>query len=308
MAEIDRHIITAARPSDGLLTTPALDGLGLSRQGRRTRAADGRLVLVAPGVYLLGGLALTWPRRLRSAHLATGGVVSHMAAAAHHGFHRIGSGAVEITLPLGRGDRLYEGRVHRSRDLVPVDIDSSGPFPVTRPERTLLDIAPRLGRSLKVVVDDACRQGLVERERLSGRLEAWRHQGVRGVGALGALVTAPGFEPVLDSVLERRAKTIIDASDLTPGRWQVWSAPGGQATRVDLAFEGARLVVEFDGHGTHATRAERQADAERMARLTADGWCVIRFTYDDVVDRPAYVVATIARHLARTASARGIGC
>jgi very-short-patch-repair endonuclease len=67
---------------------------------------------------------------------------------------------------------------------------------------------------------------------------------------------------------------------------------GGRA-RVDLLYDESRLVIEADGHATHATRRQRQADAERAARLTAAGWRVARFTYEDVVERPAYVADTI---------------
>jgi len=225
--------------------------------------------------------------------------VSHMAAGAHHGFDRVGLGAVEVTVGPRCHPTLYYGKVHRSRFLPVDDIDRSGPFPVTIPERTLLDVAPRLGpRRLKAVLDDACRQGMIDKDLLRWRLAERRARGVAGVRAVDALLAQPGFEPVLDSWLERRAAAVIDASGLPPGRWQVWSAPDGHATRVDLAYDFAMLIVEFDGHGTHATRAERQADAERMARLTAHGYCVIRFTYDDVVERPDYLIDTIARHLA----------
>ncbi len=299
MAVIDTRILTAARTSDGLLTAAQLHALGLSERARRTRLADGRLVRVAPGAYLLGGLPLTWSRRVRAAAASTGGVVSHMSAAALLGFQGIGQGAVEVTVPLGRAPTLHRGRVHRSAFLPSEDIDRSGPFPVTIAERTLLDIAPRLGANqLRRLLDDACRQGLVATDLLRWRLDERRASGVRGVRKLARLLDETGFEPVLDSWLERRAKAVIDASALPTGRWQVWSAPDGRATRVDLTYEEAGLVVEFDGHGSHATRLERQADAERMARLTANGWRVLRFTYDDVVGRPDYVVATIARHLA----------
>lgn len=301
MADIDTRIIAAAESSDGLVSAQTLDKLGLSRQGRRTRVADGRLNPLEPGVFLLGGLELTWSRRLGAAHLSTGGAISHVAAAATQGFDRIDAGEVDVSVDSSRRPRLRAGRVHRVTDLSVGDLDLSGPFPLTRPERTLIDIAPRLGRRLlRLVLDDACRQGLVDKDRLEGRLDVRRRSGVSGLGPLAAMLAEPGFEPVLDSWLERKAKTIIDASGLPPGRWQMWSAPDGRATRVDLAYESARLVVEFDGHGSHATRSERQADAERQARLTADGWCVLRFTYDDVVQRPDYVVATIAHHLARS--------
>lgn len=114
---------------------------------------------------------------------------------------------------------------------------------------------------------------------------------------LAAVLDRPGTEPVLDSWLERKAAALLAASGLPAGEWQMWSSPDGVQTRADLTFEASKLVVEFDGHGSHATRLERQHDAERMARLSANGYCVLRFTYDDVVDRPGYVVATIQRHL-----------
>lgn len=63
--------------------------------------------------------------------------------------------------------------------------------------------------------------------------------------------------------------------------------------RVDAVYDEARLVVELDGHATHTTRRQRQADAERDARLMAEGWRVVRFTYEDVTERPGYVADTI---------------
>ena len=77
---------------------------------------------------------------------------------------------------------------------------------------------------------------------------------------------------------------------------------GGGIARVDLFWEEARLVVELDGHGTHATRRDRQAAAERAARLGLEGWHVVSFTYEDVTERPGYVVAMIRTYL-RSAAA-----
>jgi very-short-patch-repair endonuclease len=57
------------------------------------------------------------------------------------------------------------------------------------------------------------------------------------------------------------------------------------------------LVVEPDGHGTHATRRDRQAGAERAARLGLAGWRVVPFTYGDVTERPDYVVSMIRAYL-----------
>jgi very-short-patch-repair endonuclease len=101
-----------------------------------------------------------------------------------------------------------------------------------------------------------------------------------------------------ESWLERRLTRLIAAAGLPPPRCQVPLRHGGGVARVDMLYEHARLVIETDGHGSHATRRERQSDAERDARLGAAGYRVLRFTYDDVVGRPEYVVRMIRSYVA----------
>jgi very-short-patch-repair endonuclease len=74
---------------------------------------------------------------------------------------------------------------------------------------------------------------------------------------------------------------------------------GGGIARVDLFWDDANLVVELAGHGTHSTRRQRQSDAERAPRLGLQGWTVVEFTYEDVVERPGYVIDTIRAYLHR---------
>jgi very-short-patch-repair endonuclease len=64
-----------------------------------------------------------------------------------------------------------------------------------------------------------------------------------------------------------------------------------------MFWDDARLVAELAGHGTHATRRRRQSDAERAARLGLQDWRVVEFTYEDVVERPTYVVDMIRAYL-----------
>jgi very-short-patch-repair endonuclease len=80
---------------------------------------------------------------------------------------------------------------------------------------------------------------------------------------------------------------------------------GGGIARVDLLWAEARLVVELDGHGSHATRRRRQSDAERAARLGLAGWHVLSFTYEDVTERPNYVIGMIRSYLRRSVDANG---
>lgn len=52
----------------------------------------------------------------------------------------------------------------------------------------------------------------------------------------------------------------------------------------------------------HHTDVDRfQRDRSRQNTLVGLGWTVLRFTWADLVERPRYVIATIRRHVARTA-------
>ncbi|MDQ0113929.1 DUF559 domain-containing protein [Paenibacillus harenae] len=52
---------------------------------------------------------------------------------------------------------------------------------------------------------------------------------------------------------------------------------------------GERISIEIDGYGGHHRDASRRTfgdDRFRQNQLMLDGWKVIRFSYDDVVDKP----------------------
>ena len=67
----------------------------------------------------------------------------------------------------------------------------------------------------------------------------------------------------------------------------------------DLAWPEVRLAVEVDGWETHGSREAFQDDRERDALMVAMGWRVLRFTWDDVVKRPGYVLDVIGRALSQ---------
>ena len=62
---------------------------------------------------------------------------------------------------------------------------------------------------------------------------------------------------------------------------------------VDFACIEARLIVEADG-GQHASAA---ADLRRNARLSAQGWRILRFWNNDILSNRAGVLQTIAEAL-----------
>ncbi|HET6949597.1 MAG TPA: DUF559 domain-containing protein [Acidimicrobiales bacterium] len=280
----------------GLVTTAQLTSLGVSEQVRRSLEAHRTLERVGARVWRLAGHPVSWRQQLLAATLEAGpgAVVSHLAACALWRLDGIAPGAVEVTVPRGRRPRRVAGIVHRSRDLLAVDVHRGGVPPVTTPSRSLIDAAAVLDRDrLAAALDGATRSGLVHVPYLQWRIEELRRHGRPGIGRIAAVVPAGTAREREESWLERRATQAIRAAGLPPPRSQVRLRHRRGRARVDLCYDETRLVVEVDGHATHATRRERQADAERAAGLVAAGWRVVRFTYEDVVDRPAYLAATI---------------
>ena len=116
-----------------------------------------------------------------------------------------------------------------------------------------------------------------------------RSNGHRGTGAL-ARATAP--EPKLTrSELEARFLALARAAGLAePEVNSSLAAHDHKPHEVDFYFPAHHLVVETDGWETHRTKAAFKSDRRKDAALTAAGYRVMRFTYDDVVYEPDTVV------------------
>ena len=68
---------------------------------------------------------------------------------------------------------------------------------------------------------------------------------------------------------------------------------------VDRVWAEQRLIVELDGHATHATTHAFELDRARDRRLEAAGWCVIRITWRQLENEPDLVEADLRRLLLR---------
>lgn len=96
-----------------------------------------------------------------------------------------------------------------------------------------------------------------------------------------------------ESRLERWFLAIVRTGGLPrPAMRVVVHADRRFAARLDAAFPGG-LVIELEGHATHSSRRQRQHDEERRTALTLQGYRVIVFTYNDVRDRPDWVLAQL---------------
>jgi very-short-patch-repair endonuclease len=119
-----------------------------------------------------------------------------------------------------------------------------------------------------------------------------RASGHHGAGALAAaLRDDPGLTR---SDAERRLVALLAAAQLpTPrtnariGRWE-----------ADFVWAEQRLVVEFDGWGSHRTRRAFERDRRKDADLLLAGFRVLRITSRELEHRPHAVVARVAIALA----------
>lgn len=148
----------------------------------------------------------------------------------------------------------------------------------------ILDLLSHVAESLAhvealVVWESAVRRGHISRAGL--HRVVWPHLGARSI-----VREVTGLS---DSLIETIAVDGLRHAGIAL-RQQV----GLLGHRVD-ALVGERLVLQFDGHAFHSGAAERRRDAEHDARLMLEGFPVLRFTYEHVVERFEHVLRTVER-------------
>lgn len=73
------------------------------------------------------------------------------------------------------------------------------------------------------------------------------------------------------------------------------SARGDETRVADVLFDDVPLVLEVDGVAWHSDHRRFQDDRQRQNLFSAAGWTVLRFTWEDLVERPGVVVETVRR-------------
>lgn len=71
--------------------------------------------------------------------------------------------------------------------------------------------------------------------------------------------------------------------------------------RPDLVDVRLHMILEADSFTWHGDRQALARDAKRYNLLVADGWLVLRFTWEDVMFDPDYVRSVLEAAVARVA-------
>lgn len=300
--ELEQRITELAALQQGIVTRAQLLAVGMTPGRVRGRLEAGRLVAVHRGVYVLGNLVGSLEPALAremAAVLACGpeAVLSHRSAGALWkllpGPHR--PEPIDVLLPRHVRRRRPGIRTRRTRNLLPHDITTRDGVPITRPARTLRDLASVLpSGELKRVVVRARRYDLIPESELS-RLGS-RHRSRPGAPLLRAIASDGSSLRLTRSEAEDRFLDLVRSSRLPAPEANVLL----EGYEVDFLWRREKLVVEVDGFEYHSSRRRFEGDRRRDGDLTAAGFRVVRVTWRHLVDDRDATVARLAGALARS--------
>jgi very-short-patch-repair endonuclease len=290
---VDWAIAAVAQRQHGVVSRTELMELGIRQRAIGHRLECGRLHLLHRGVYAVGHALLSREGRWMAAVLATGphSVLSHRSAAVLVGIRPSERTLTEVTVPRRRRSRPGI-EIHNSA--VPLDeVTNVRGIPVTTVPRTLLDLAAVLSRrDLERAIDQAEVLRLWDPlsladlvARYPGRHGTRNVRAILAAGRIGATVTR--------SELERRFLSFLEDTGLPRPQVNTLLEVAGSRFEVDCLWRARRLVVELDGHATHATRAAFERDRARDRTLQAGGWRVVRITWRQLCGAPDLVASDL---------------
>jgi very-short-patch-repair endonuclease len=258
-----------------------------SRRALADAVRRGDVERLARGIYGLPGLAADV-----ATAIAYDGVLSHLTAAAAWRLPLLVSPEKpHVTLPTNRNARSGPPAVLHWADLSRTELRKRR----SSLERTVLDCARILpfGEAL-AVADAALATGRLTHDELTAAVVA-----MRGPGRPNALRVAAAASRLSDSFLESMLRSLLITAGVDGFEPQVVVDLGGARVRVDLGHRVALVALEADGYEFHGSPGKFAADCRRYDDLVAAGWLVLRFTYQQVIGDPEWVVATVKSALAQ---------
>lgn len=140
------------------------------------------------------------------------------------------------------------------------------------PETVAQDLAARLGRGRR---NAAGLREFIARATSGSRSEAEQRMG-RLLRRSGTGPWAPNF-PLRDE-------------------------SGQVVAEIDFAHLGLRIAIEVDGRAFHSDRRSFERDRSRQNTLVVGGWLVLRFTWEQITERPDEVVEIVLAAVAKRAA------
>jgi hypothetical protein len=277
----------ALEQAGGFATRRDLVRAGISKGRLADAVKSGRILRLRRGVYGLGLIDGT--DALAAAALSLRGTVSHDSAAVIWGLELVHRPGQHITVPRNRSRAAFDGEAVHRADLDAVEIRHG--VRVTTAARTVVDCAKVLPlREAVVLIDSALRAGLVTCEQLTAEAG-----GVRGNNTPKVRRAVGMADPRCGFVLESMLRVLLVLAGLAPDESQfvIRDKRRRFVARVDFAYLKVRLIVEADGFEFHRDRGDYRADRRKANAFSRARWWLLRFTWEDVVMYPDYVVEAV---------------
>jgi hypothetical protein len=269
-----------------VVTRVELLGAGISVAEVRRRLHRGALIAVHRGVYRVGHRAPSVEARYLAAVLACGegALLSGLAAAHLHGLLGGGAPAPEVTGPRQR--RIPGVRTRRARRGRTLQATTVRGIPVTSVAQTLVDLAPRLDDA---ELARACHEAGVRHRTTPAQVEAVLGRRPNSPGARRLRAVLRGEVPVALSRLESRFLERLREAGLPLPQTNRLAG----TRRVDARWAEQRVTVELDSYRFHSSRHAWERDRRREREAHARGDRFRRYTYGDVLERPAPMLAEL---------------
>jgi very-short-patch-repair endonuclease len=240
---------------------------------------DGQILRLRRNVYTTPALD-----EARAAAAQVNGVVSHLSAAIAHGW-KVKSPPKQpmVTVRRNAHPKDTTGIQLSYADWASHDVVNG----MTGSVRTVIDCARTLPFDQALAVaDSALRSGKVTREQLEKAAQASRRTGrsrvLRVVREASPRAANP-FESVLRAI----------ALDV-PGLVVVPQGEVGLVGHADLTDERLMIAIEADSYEFHSLPEAFRYDVRRYTDMVRLGWTVVRFVWEDVMQKPEYVRGVLA--------------
>lgn len=212
-----------------------------------------------------------------------GAALSHRSAAALWGVGKEDRGRIDVSIQRRCRHQRAGIRAMSRPSLRAEDITRRNGIPVTRPARTLVDLATELDPiALERLVNEVDKHDLIDPETLRSALSSFA--GEPGVRTLRALLDRHTFR-LSDSDLEIFFRAIAVEAGLP----QPLTKARVNGYEVDFFWPELGLVVETDGLRYHRTASEQTRDRRRDQAHVSTGLTQLRFTHWQVKHEPASV-------------------
>jgi AbiEi antitoxin C-terminal domain len=246
-----------------------------------------RFQKIAWDIYLDCTVKITPQIRSRAAmKLAPpGSHISHHTAAELWNGRVTGGPITHVTMPTADRRLVRKGiKSHYYDRHTPLTTMRHG-LPVSTPEQVLLDLAT-VGMPLVdlVVVLD----GMIKAEHTSPEALIKAAEGWTGPGRKLALRAASLARAGVDSPMETRLRLLIVFAGLPEPRTNlIMRGRDGQwQRRYDLAYEGLRLIIEYEGRQHAEDTDQWTSDIYRREELDRMHWRLVLVTKDGIYKEP----------------------